>query len=292
MAENSAQDFNYNPLLQRFFLSPEEKKSKENGKRIVKAFYTQQTSNATDLNYYMGRKARQEQLLLWAKGSQSQTEFLDYMGVSDASKSWVNLDLTPQRIAAWFVGVLVESMSKNKGYASVNAIDDGSVSEKEDRLFEALFRMHEVETIDAMQQEAGMQLEPSGVYVPDDELSAKVHFELEDRLPKEIRFEEMINSVMDGIQFEKVMNRKTLYDFIVLNTGVTKIERLAPKQYTVRKCITNNCIWNFFMNDTGDLEITMIGVPLLVSKLKLRLGGVGVQPLSPTQMLMIHIDIS
>lgn len=259
MAENTAEDLNFNPLLQRFFLSSEEKKSKDKGKIIMKAFYAQQTSNATNYNYYLGRKSRQEELLLWAKGSQNQKEFLDYLGVSDANKSWVNMDLTPQRIAAWFVGVLVESMSKNKGYPAVDAIDDGSLSEKENRLFEALFRMKEVETIDAMQQEAGIQLEPSNAYVPDDELSAKVYFQLEDRLPKEIRFEQMLNMVMDNIQFDKVVNRKTLYDFIVLNTGITKIERLAPKQYTVRKCIANNCIWNFFMNDTGELEITMIG---------------------------------
>lgn len=41
MAENSAQDLNSNPLLQRFFLSSEEKKSKEKGKTIMKAFYAQ-----------------------------------------------------------------------------------------------------------------------------------------------------------------------------------------------------------------------------------------------------------
>jgi len=259
MAEIPAQDFNNNPLLQRFFLTPEQKKSKEKGKQIVKAFYSKQTSNATDVNYYLGRKARQEMLLLWAKGSQSQKEFLDYIGVSDADKAWVNMDLTPQRVAAWFVGVLVESMSKNKSYPSVDAVDSGSMSEKEDRLLEALFLMKEAETVNAMQEEAGFNLEPEGVYVPDDELSAKVYFQLEDRLPKEIRFEQMLNMVLDNIQFEKVLNRKTLYDFIVLNTGITKIERLAPKEYTVRKCITNNCIWNFFMNDTGELEITMIG---------------------------------
>src|SRR5690606_11516290 len=105
----------------------------------------------------------------------------------------------------------------------------------------------------------GFQLEPEGAYIPDDELSAKVYFELEDRLPKEIRFEKMLNYVMDCIQFEKVINRKTLYDLIVLNTVVTKIERLAPRDYTVRKCIANNCIWNFFQNDSGDNEINMIG---------------------------------
>ena len=199
MSENTVQDLGYNPLLQRFFLTPEEKKSKEKGKAIVKAFYRQQNSNATDINYYAGRKVRQEMLLLWAKGMQNQQEFLDYMDVSDGNKSWVNMDMTPQRIAAWFVGVLVESMSKNKSYPSVEAIDDGSRSEKEDRLFEALFRMKEAETVNEMQVEAGFNLEPEGAYVPDDELSARVYFQLEDRLPKEIRFEQMLNYVMDCI---------------------------------------------------------------------------------------------
>lgn len=264
MADQNTPVSNFNdPLLDRFFLSPEEKASKEKGKQIIKAFYNQQTNSApstsTNLNFYQARKAKQEMLLLWAKGSQAMQEFLDYMNVSDGNKAWVNMDMTPQRIAAQFVGTLVESMAKNKTYAQVNAIDDGSLTEKENRLFEALFRMHEVETIAAAQEQSGIQLEPSNVYVPDDELSARVHFELEDRLPKEIRFEEMLGMVQDNIKFERVLNRKTLYDLTVLNTGVTKIEKLAPKQYTVRKCIANNVIYNFFMNDTGELEITMIG---------------------------------
>src|SRR5690606_28910822 len=124
MPENSPQDLAFNPLLQRLFLSPEEKKNKQRGKEIIKAFYTLQNSNSQSLNYYAGRKVRQEMLLLWAKGMQDQKEFLDYMSVSDANKSWVNLDLTPQRIAAWFVGVLVESMAKNKSYPCVEAVDN------------------------------------------------------------------------------------------------------------------------------------------------------------------------
>lgn len=248
-----------NPLLDRFFLSPEEKKNKEKGKAIIKAFYVLQTSSSTNLNYYQARKARQEMLLLWAKGSQAMQEFLDYMNVSDGNKAWVNIDTTQQRLAAQFVGTLVESMAKNKTYACVNAIDDGSLSQKEDRMLEALFRMREVETINELQSSAGIQLEPTNAYVPDDELSAKVYFELEDRLPKEIRFEEMLEMVQDNIKFDRIMNRKTLYDLTVLNIGATKIEKLGDGNFTVRKCIVNNMIWNFFMNDSGELEISMIG---------------------------------
>lgn len=256
---DNAQELDYNPLLQRFFLTPEEKASKEKGKAIIKEIYRQQTQSETNLGAYRARNVKWITLLLWAKGSQPIQEFLDYMNVSDANKSWVNIDTTPSRIAAQFVGTLVESMAKNKTYPCVKAIDDGSLSEKEERMFEALFRMQEAETIGDLQQQTGVQLEPAGAYVPDDEMSAKVHYQLEDQLPKEIRFEELLTYLQNSINFEKVVNRKTLYDLVVLNIGVTKIEKLAHKTYTVRKCVPTNMVWNFFINDTGACEITQIG---------------------------------
>lgn len=259
MPENPTDEFNYNPLLQRFFLSPEQKADKEKGKAIIKAIYAAQTGNTTNLNYFTARNARWINLLLWAKGSQPMQQFLDYMSVVDGNKSWTNIDLTQTRIAAQFVGTLVESMAKNKTYPSVNAVDDGSVSEKEQRFWDAIFRMQEVETINDVQQQSGIQLEPTNAFVPNDELSAKVYFELEDRLPKEIRFEKMLACLKDAIQFDRVLNRKSIYDLTVLNCGVTKIEKLATKSYTVRKCIPTNMTFNFFMNDTGDCEITQIG---------------------------------
>jgi hypothetical protein len=248
-----------NPILGRFFLSKEEKADKEKGKLIVKAIYNQQTNNDSSLNFFKGRNARWIMLLLWSKGSQNIKEFLDYINVSDANKAWVNIDMTQSRIAPQFVQTLVESMAKNRTYPCVNAIDDGSLTEKEDRMYEALFRMREVETINDVQQQAGVQIEQSNVYVPDDEISAKVYFELEDRLPKEIRFEKMLFKVQDDIHFERILNRKTIFDLTVLNAGITKIEKLAPKQYTVRRCIPTNMVYNFFMNDNGEQEITQIG---------------------------------
>lgn len=248
-----------NPLLQRFFNSPAERDNIENGKAIVKAFYGQQIASSDTYNNWITRSRRWTELLLWAKGSQPMQEFLDYMNVSDGNKSYVNIDMTQQRIAAQFVGTLVESMSKNRIYPSVNATDDGSVTEKEQRLFDALYRMYDQQEIQKMQQASGLQLEPPNAYVPQDEMAARVKFELEDRLPKEIRFEKMLAKVCQDIQFEKVVNRKGLYDMVTLNIEVTKIERLAPLHYTVRKCIPTNMVYNFFMNDTGSTEVTMIG---------------------------------
>jgi hypothetical protein len=246
-------------LLNRFFLSPAEKADKERGKKIVKELYTKQTNNDTSLNYFRLRNARWWELLLWAKGSQKMAEFLDFMNVSDANKSYVNIDMTQVRIAAQFMGTLIESMSKNKNYACVTAIDDGSVKEKEDRLFDALYRMHSVKEIDDAQQASGMMLEPPNAYVPDDEISARVYMELEDRLPKEIRFEKLLNKVQTNIKFERVANRKTLSHLTILNFGCTKIERCGPGEYTVRVCIPTNMVFNFFENDTSEHEVDMVG---------------------------------
>lgn len=247
------------PLLNRFFLSPQERADKENGKKIVKAFYSEQTSNDSSLNFFKLRNARWIELQLWAKGSQKMSEFLDFMNVSDGNKSYVNIDMTPNRIAAQFVGTLVESMAKNRTYPSVTAIDDGSLTEKEQRLNEALFRMHESQMVNMLQQQAGIQLEPPGAFVPDDPISAKVYFELQDRLPKEIRFDKVLLKLQNDIDFERVMNRQTLYDRVVLNAAFTKIERLAPGKYTVRKCIATNMVYNFFISPSGKLQITKIG---------------------------------
>lgn len=246
------------PLINRFFISPQEKLDKEKGKQIVKALYTTQTAN-DGLSYFKQRNARWIELLLWFKGSQNMREFLDYLNVSDGNKAYVNIDTTQQRVAAQFIGTLVESMAKNKTYPCVKAIDTYSMQEKEQRQLEALFRMKEIETINEVQQQAGIQLEPDNVFVPDDELSAKVYFELEDRLPKEIRFEQILNAVQKEIQFERVINPKGLYDMVTLNFEATKIEKLGDKHYIPRKCVPTNMVYNFFMNDTGDCEITEIG---------------------------------
>jgi hypothetical protein len=256
---NQNQPFPSDPLLNRFFLSPADKLNKDKGKQIVKEFYSKQTSNDASLNYFKLRNARQIELLLWSKGSQKMTEFLDYMNVSDANKAYVNIDVTQSRIAAQFVGTLVESMSKNKTYPSVTAIDDGSMQEKEQRMFDALYRMHDVQTINDIQQKSGIMVEPPNAYVPDDEMSARVYFELQDRLPKEIQFEKLLNKTQNDIKFERLTNRRTLSYLTVLNTGCTKIEKCGPGEYTVRVCVPTNLVYNFFLNDSSEHEVDMIG---------------------------------
>jgi len=248
-----------NPLLQIYFDTPEKKKDKSVGLAAAKEIYRLNTTSNSNLNFFKARVARWMELLKWAKGSQDLTQFVDYMNVSDANKAYVNIPMTQTRIAPQFIATLVQSMAKTTEYPFVNAIDDGSLSEKENRFFEALYRMHDVKTIDELQKLTGQQIEPDNVFVPDDEISAKVYFELEDRLPKEIRFQQMLSRALHDNQYEKVLKRKSLFYLIVLNCGITKIDKDANGEYIIRMPLPQNTVYNFFQSDTGREELGVIG---------------------------------
>lgn len=245
-------------LKQINFDDPQAIKDKSTGKRLAERIYSDQTTNTASLNFFTARAAKFLTLDQWAKGTQDMTQFLDFFNVSDGNKAYVKIDMTPVMIGPQFVGTLVESMTKNDEYACVKAVDDDSIDEKEDRKLEALYRMHEVGTIDKLQQESGVMLEPPNAYVPDDELSAQVYYEQEDRLPKEIRFEKKLQKILVYNQYQKVLKRRFIYDLVVNNIEVGKLEK-SGKQYAIRKCIPQNVIYNFFIGDTGKTELKYIG---------------------------------
>lgn len=248
-----------NPALDIYFMDAAQKKNKKVGLEIARAFYTKQTSNNSDINYFSGRNAKWVENLLWAKGSQPMKEFLDYMSVSDANKAYVNIDMTQSRIAAQFINTIIQELCKNQIYPSVKAVDNGSLKEKDQRKKDALYRMYDADNIAEMEQAAEMPLEPIDAYVPRDELSADVYFKLEDRLPKEIRFEEMLESALNAINFDRVVNRKGLYSMAVLNCEATKIEKSADGVYLPKLIPATSLVYNFFINDTGDCEVSEIG---------------------------------
>ena len=261
MAENTSSSsmppFN-DVLKQLAFDTPDEIAKKETGLKISEKIYLDQTGQTNNLNFFAARALRWAEIEKWVLGKQDMTQFLPYMNVSDANKAYVNIDMTPIMVLPQFVGTLVESMAKNEEYPCVDAIDDDSLSEKEQRKIDALFRMKEVDTIDDLQQQAGIQLEPTDAYVPDNELSAQVYFELEDRLPKVIRFEKKLQDVLTENQYDRVLKRRMLHDGISFNLEATKLER-DGNSYCIRKCVPRNVFYSFFMGDTGKTELGYIG---------------------------------
>lgn len=244
------------PLLQVNFDDPEKKKSKEYGRTLLARIYKEQNNQSSSF-YFGGRNIRWMENWQWAMGRQNMNEFTDYVSM-EGNKAYAPVDMTQNRIGPQFLGVLVDSMSQNEEYPCVTAIDDGSLTQKEQNKLDALFRMHQVDTINEIQQQAGMQLEPTNAYVPDDELSAEVEFKLNQKLPKEIEFEEWSTKVMNDNQFTQ-KSRQTKRDLIVLNCGVTKVEKSDRGFISIRKVTPANSIYNFFMSDSGQMELSYIG---------------------------------
>lgn len=244
------------PLLSIQFDSPEKKKDKNYGKKVISAIFRQQ-NNSTSSAFYGGRVIRWREVWDWLMGRQSTKEFLDYTGI-DGNQSYVNVDTTPNRIGPQFVETLVNAMAVNEEYPCVTAVDDGSMDEKEDERKNALYRMHEVGNIDQIQQAAGITLEPPNAYVPDDELSAEVYFKMENKMPKEIEAEEKLEKTMMDNEYE-MLKRRLLRYLIGLNCGVTKIEKKEYGFIGIRESVPDNMIYNFFKSDSGKKELSYIG---------------------------------
>lgn len=246
-------------LKQLHFEDPAKLAEIATGEKIAKRIYSMQSGQPNSLNFFTGRAAHWDMLDKWSLGKQDMSQFLPYMNIVDANKAYAKIDLTPIMIGAQFVGTKIESIAKNDEYPCVKAIDDGSMDEKEQRQLDALFRMREVQTIHELQQKTGLQLEPSNAYVPDDDLSAKVYFELEDQLPKEIRFQKLLADTLTSNDYNRVIKPKLLRNNIVFNFECTKVEKEAPKKYSIRACIPKNMFYNCIITDTGKNELQYIG---------------------------------
>lgn len=244
------------PLLQISFDDPAKKQDKEYGKKLLARIYKEQ-NNVSSTFYFGGRNIRWMENDAWAMGTQNMAEFTDYVSM-EGNKAYAPVDMTQNRVGPQFLGVLIDSMSQNDEYPCVTAVDSGSLSDKDQQKYEALYRMHEVQTINDLQQQTGLQLEATNAYVPDDEYSAEVYFKLEHRLPKEIEFEQYAEKVM-GDNLYKQKSRQTKRDLIIFNCGCTKIERNDRGFIAIRKVNSPNLLYNFFQSDSGQMELSYIG---------------------------------
>jgi hypothetical protein len=257
-SSNGKQEFT-DILLSVNFDTQQEVLKKETGLKLAQRIYSQQNASDKDLNFYSARSERWKELDAWATGKQDTKQFLQYMNVVDATKSYLNIDTSPIMVGAQFVSTLVTSMAKNEEYPCVTAVDDGSMTEKERRRLEAYFRMNDAQAINQAEEAAGMKFEPPNPFVPEDELSAEVYFKTEDRLPKEIKLEQKLNAALERARYSRVLKPKGMFDLIVKNFGCIKLDSDGMGGYKMRKCVPANMIYSYFQSDTGDDELGYIG---------------------------------
>lgn len=251
-------------LLSMSIDAPSKKKRVEYGLKVAQGIF-----NSADRNTdgYYGKRYRQWRANReFSYGTNSMKEFMDLMRI-EGNQSYINLDWTPIKIAPKFIEILLGGFMNRKEVPIVKAVDDMSVSAKEDEKDEARYRMENKDMILKIEEEMGQKIESQN-YMPEDEDDFELYFDLEYRLPEEILFEQRIKKVLDDNDYQ-IIKRKILRDLIDFNFAWTKIGYDANDNITIRVTKPDNMIYNVFETDNGkDLSYVGEVYPMKISDIR------------------------
>jgi hypothetical protein len=204
-------------------------------------------------SYFLRRNAQIKRSRSIALGDQDMTKYLDLININ-GKQSYVNLDLTPPRIAPKFLEINVQRFMERPESVKVSAIDPQSRIMKEREKEEAEYRMDNKDDINALTQETGIPLEDPNAFTPEDKDDLDFYFGYEYQLPEEIKFEKGIEYVLMDNDWDSVCKRKILEDlqecgFAAVRTYVDPNGKIKPVP-----CEPENTFYSYSKyNDLRDL---------------------------------------
>lgn len=203
-----------------------------------------QTVNSGYNNYYYRRNALIKRSRNIAIGDQDMRQYLDLMNI-DGKQSFVNIDLTPPRIAPKFLEINTQRFMERQEAVKVSAIDPQSRRRRELEKEEAEFRMDNKEMVGALTQETGIPLEDPSAYTPDDKDDLDFYFGYEYQLPEEIKFEKAIEYVLGDNDWNSVCKRKIIEDLQEAGFAAIRVYVNANGRICVRPCEAENTFYSY-----------------------------------------------
>lgn len=250
-------DFHRTPVI--------DKNNPEYGKNVAKNLLNQ--FKTTTNNYYRERNDRFEKNRRFARGFQDMKEFLSFMNI-DGLKAFVNLDMKPPAIAPKFMEVLIARFEERTERPTVRGIDKISQETRQKRRDDAEFRMNMGGQVQELQQLAGLPLEDPNAYTPENYDDLELHFEIEDRLDEEVKFEKVIKDVMDDNGYP-IFKRSALVDLAENGIGIAYVYRDAAGNTKFFRCQPDDCFYghsNF--DDFRDCSLFGVLKKLKVSEVR------------------------
>ena len=202
-------------------LAPDaEKNSKEFGLYFMRAIYAKwnggySNENATE------RKGRYEYNRSFAQGKQPMQEYKDILDL-DGEMSVINLSYDALPIAIPFINRLIDRYMQREEKIQCNAIDPVSQSKKEKAKADALFKLKNKDKIQAIQQEAGIELEEFSEEDPKDERELDLNFGFTYKQREEVIMEQGIDLVFYDNDFGGVIKKRILWDLIT--SGIAQLK--------------------------------------------------------------------
>lgn len=242
----------YTTLLQIHLDEPYKKLDPEYGLKVMKALYEQ-----TNTQWYKDRLKRWQDNIKLANGDIDMTNFKKMLNI-EGEQAYIALDYTAPKIFNKYEQSIVGGFMGRNEMSEVDAIDDNSLSKKEDEKLTARFRMKHRQDLAAAQEDSGVQLVPDGAFIPEDEDQFHSYFGLQYRSPEEALFTNIINLVKFDSN-DKQLKKQILRDILRCGFASTKVERDVSDNIIMKHCVPINTVHNLFLNENGQGQLQFVG---------------------------------
>lgn len=195
-------------------------------------------------NYFYRRNVQIRRSRDIAIGDQNMKQYLDLMNIN-GKESFVNLDLTPPRIAPKFLEINTQRFMERQEAVKVSAIDPQSRRRREAEKDQAEFRMDNKDMVSALTQETGIPLEDPAAFTPEDKDDLDFYFGYEYQLPEEIKFEKAIEYVLTDNDWTSVCKRKIIEDLQEAGFAAIRVYVNANGRICVRPCEAENSFYSY-----------------------------------------------
>lgn len=202
-------------------LAPDaDKNSREFGLIFMKSVYAKWNGGYNNENS-TERRNRYEYNRAFAQGRQPMEEYKDILDL-DGELSVINLSYDPLPIAIPFINRLTDRYMQRDEKIQCNAIDPTSQSKKEQAKNDALFKLKNKDKIQALQAEAGVELEEFSEDDPQDERELDLKFGFTYKEREEVIMEQGIDLVFYDNDFGGVIKKRIIWDLIT--AGVAQVK--------------------------------------------------------------------
>lgn len=197
-----------------------DKNSKEFGLKIMRSAYDKWRSGIGGESASQ-RKNRFDYNRAFASGTQPMEEYKDILDL-DGDMSVINLDYSPLPIAIPFLSRLTDRYMQRIEKVQCNAVDPLSQTKREKAKADALFKLKEKEKIQAIQGEAGVQLEEFTDEDPESEMELEIKFGFTYKQREEVIMEQLVDLVFYDNDWTGVLKKRIFKD--LLECGICQIK--------------------------------------------------------------------
>lgn len=197
-----------------------EKNSEEFGLRFMRSAYERWAGGVRGESS-ISRRSRFDYNRAYASGQQPMQEFKDILDL-DGDMSVINLSYDPLPIAIPFLARATDRFMQRVEKIQCNAIDPLSQTKREKAYADALFKLKEKQKIQALQDQAGVQLEEFTDDDPEDEKELELRFGFTYKQREEVIMEQGIDLVFYDNDWPGVVKKRVIKD--LMECGVAQVK--------------------------------------------------------------------